>query len=121
MHNQIDGDDVGLSGVTICVASRIEIGSNCLIGGQFHHRRYGLPPIGPQGLVVNIGARALRESDAVIIGNDVFIGATIPISFKGTSIGFRVVIGAGSIVTGDIPSGSIYAGNPARFIRENTV
>jgi acetyltransferase-like isoleucine patch superfamily enzyme len=37
---------------------------------------------------------------------------------KGTSIGVGSVIGAGSVVTGDIPAGVIVAGNPAKVIRE---
>ena len=51
----------------------------------------------------------------VSIGNNVFIGhgATI---LCNTRIGDNVIIGAGSVVSGDIPSGSVYAGNPARFI-----
>lgn len=52
----------------------------------------------------------------VSIGNHVFIGygATI---LCNTRIGDNVIIGAGSVVAGDIPSGCVYAGNPARFIK----
>ena len=35
----------------------------------------------------------------------------------GVSIGNNVVIGAGSVVTKDIPDGEVWAGNPARFIQ----
>lgn len=51
----------------------------------------------------------------VSIGNNVFIGAN-SIVLCNTRIGDNVVVGAGSVVTHDIPSNSVYAGNPARFI-----
>ena len=49
------------------------------------------------------------------IGNDVFVGAQ-SIILPNVSIGDRVVIGAGSVVTKDIPSNSVAAGNPCRII-----
>ncbi|MFR8043658.1 acyltransferase [Clostridium butyricum] len=51
----------------------------------------------------------------VTIGNNVFIGwgATI---LAGTTIGDNVVIGANSVVKGNVNSNSVYAGNPARYI-----
>ena len=48
-------------------------------------------------------------------GNNVFIGAD-SIVLCNTRIGDNVIIGAGSVVTKDVPSNSVYAGNPARFI-----
>ena len=51
----------------------------------------------------------------VKIGNNVFIGAESVI-LPNISIGDNVVIGANSTVTKDIPSNSVYAGNPAKFI-----
>ena len=37
---------------------------------------------------------------------------------KAVTIGDNAVIGAGSIITCDIPSGEIWAGNPAKFIKK---
>jgi len=51
----------------------------------------------------------------IIIGNRVFIG-TAAIILPGVAIGDDVVIGTGSIVTGDIPSGSVARGNPAAVV-----
>ena len=51
----------------------------------------------------------------VTIGNRVFIGANSTV-LPGVAIGDDVVIGANSVVTRDIPSNSVYAGNPARLI-----
>jgi maltose O-acetyltransferase len=51
----------------------------------------------------------------VRIGNNVFIGAD-SIVLCNTRIGDNVIIGAGSVVTHDVPSNSVYAGNPAKYI-----
>jgi acetyltransferase-like isoleucine patch superfamily enzyme len=52
----------------------------------------------------------------VIIGNDVWIG-TNAIILSGISIGDGAVIGAGSVVTKDVPPYTIVAGNPAKIIK----
>ena len=51
----------------------------------------------------------------VEIGNNVYIGYNVTILCN-VRIGSDVIIGAGSVVTSDIPSGSVFAGNPARYI-----
>ena len=51
-----------------------------------------------------------------IISNNVSIGSNATI--LPVSICENVVIGAGSVITKDIVESGIYAGNPARFIRE---
>lgn len=53
----------------------------------------------------------------VKIGDDVFIGVDA-IIMPGVTVGSRVVIGAGSVVTRDVPDGVVIAGNPARVIRD---
>ena len=52
-----------------------------------------------------------------VIGDDVWIGANTVI-LEGISIGERSVIGAGSVVTKNVLPDSVYAGNPAKFIRK---
>jgi maltose O-acetyltransferase len=52
----------------------------------------------------------------VSIGADVWIGGTALI-LAGVRIGARSVIGAGSVVTRDVPAGVLAAGNPCRVIR----
>lgn len=52
----------------------------------------------------------------VNIGNNVWLGAHT-IVMPGATIGNRVVIGAGSVVYGNIPSNSLAVGNPARVIK----
>lgn len=51
----------------------------------------------------------------VIIGNDVFIGYR-SIILPNVRIGNKVIVGAGSVVTKDIPDNSVAAGNPARVV-----
>lgn len=52
----------------------------------------------------------------VTIGNDVWIGGKAVIC-PGVGVGDRSVIGAGSVVTKDVPPGVVVAGNPAKVIR----
>ena len=51
----------------------------------------------------------------ITIGNGVMIGANC-IIMPGVTIGDYAIIGAGSIVTKDVPSKEVWAGNPARFL-----
>ena len=53
----------------------------------------------------------------VDIGSDVWVGGGA-IILPGVRIGARAVIGAGSVVTRDVPAGMFAAGNPCRVIRE---
>ena len=53
----------------------------------------------------------------VTVGNDVWIGANACV-LRGVTIGEGAVVGAGSVVTKDVPPYTIVAGNPARVIRE---
>ena len=52
----------------------------------------------------------------VEIGSDVWVGGGAMI-LPGVHIGSRAVIGAGSVVTGDVPEGVFAAGNPCRVVR----
>ena len=56
-----------------------------------------------------------KSSNPVKIGRGCFIGAR-SIILKGVTLGDRVIIGAGSVVTKDVPAFSIAAGNPARIV-----
>jgi maltose O-acetyltransferase len=58
----------------------------------------------------------LEYAKPVSIGRDVWVGGAAVIC-PGVTIGDRAVIGAGSVVTRDIPADSFAAGNPCRVIR----
>lgn len=62
-------------------------------------------------------AAGLEYAEPVTIGEDVWIGGSAVIC-PGVTIGDRSVIGAGSVVTRDVPSDVFAAGNPCREIRE---
>lgn len=61
--------------------------------------------------------RSQEFGKPVVIGSDVWVGGGAIIC-PGVKIGSRCVIGAGSVVTRDIPDGVFAAGNPCRVIRE---
>jgi len=61
--------------------------------------------------------RGKEFSRPITIGSDVWVGAGA-ILCPGVRIGSRSVIGAGSVVTRDIPDGVIAVGNPCRVIRD---
>lgn len=105
------GAHTGISGASICAATQVSIGANCLIGANavivdtdFHsiratNRRYD-------------SSLSDLTSSPVAIGDNVFIGAGA-IILKGVRIGENSIIGAGSVVTRSIPDNTIAAGNPA--------
>lgn len=67
--------------------------------------------------------RPMREQfgtyEPVRIGSDCWLGAMVAV-LKGVTIGDGAVIGAGSVVTRDIPGYTIAAGVPAEVIRERS-
>jgi len=102
------GDNTGLSAAVICAGLSIEIGGGTLIGAgamiidnDFHVLSGHSWLDAPQA-----GARPVK------IGREVFIGARA-IILKGVTIGDRAVIGAGAVVTRDVPDDHVAAGNPA--------
>lgn len=61
--------------------------------------------------------QGLEYARPITVGNDVWIGAHVCV-LPGVTIGDNCVIGAGSVVTRDIPSNSLAVGNPCRVIRK---
>jgi acetyltransferase-like isoleucine patch superfamily enzyme len=66
-------------------------------------------------LTVTLGNQGL-DYGSIIIGDNVWIGVHCVI-LNNVKIGDNCVIGAGSVVTRDVPSLSVYAGNPAKQIK----
>ena len=60
--------------------------------------------------------RAVITCKPVRIKRNVWIGANATI-LPGVTIGENAVVGAGSVVTKDVPDNAVVAGNPARLIR----
>src|SRR4051812_39391033 len=61
-------------------------------------------------------ASGLEYAKPIVIGEDVWVGGSAVIC-PGVTIGDRTVIGAGSVVTKDIPADVFAAGNPCKVIR----
>ena len=98
---------------TILDVGKVIIGDNCQLAPNVAIYTAGHP--------VHPAARntLFEYGEDVFIGNNVWIGGNAVIC-PGVRIGDNVVIGAGSVVTKDIPAGTIAAGNPCKVIREIT-
>jgi maltose O-acetyltransferase len=90
---------------------RITVGNNTLLGPGVHiyAATHSMSPVHRK--------TGLESGAPVTIQNDVWIGGGAIIC-PGVTIGRSSVIGAGSVVTKDIPSGVFAAGNPCRVIRD---
>lgn len=111
------GNYTGFSGVSIYCSCNISIGNYCNFGGNTSIWDTDFHPINYIERRVTIDG---AKRKAIIIGDDVFIGANV-IILKGVTIGNRSIIGAGSVITVNIPDDEIWAGNPAKFIRTNKI
>lgn len=60
--------------------------------------------------------QGLEYAYPITIGDNVWIGGHVCV-LPGVTIGDNCVVGAGSVVTHDVPAGSLVAGNPCRLIR----
>jgi acetyltransferase-like isoleucine patch superfamily enzyme len=61
----------------------------------------------------------LEFAHPITVGNNVWFGGNVVV-LPGVTIGDNVVIGAGSVVTKDIPSNVVAVGNPCKVLREIT-
>ncbi len=98
---------------TILDVAKVKFGDNCMLGPNVAIYTAG-HPIYP----------ATRNSSyeygkEITIGDNVWIGGSTVVC-PGVQIGSNVVIGAGSVVTKDIPDWCIAAGNPCKVIRTIT-
>ncbi len=101
--------------VKIASLGEVKIGNDCLLADSVqiydHSHRFD----DNQKLIREQG----HEVKPVAIGDNVWIGAR-SIILSGVHIGSNSVIGAGSVVTKDIPANAIAAGVPAKVIRMRT-
>jgi bifunctional N-acetylglucosamine-1-phosphate-uridyltransferase/glucosamine-1-phosphate-acetyltransferase GlmU-like protein len=110
----IIGKDSGLSGATICAAKSIKIGTYVGIGANVCIYDTDFHPIDPYERRYE---DYKTKSSPVIIDDYAWIGGN-SIILKGVRVGKGSVVGAGSVVTKDVPDFEIHAGNPARFIKK---
>ena len=83
------------------LGGRVEVGKHCHVGAG----------------AVLAGVIEPPSATPVILEDDVLIGANAVV-IEGVHIGKGAVVGAGSIVTEDVPAGAVVVGNPARIIKE---
>lgn len=116
--------------VTIDYGARLTIGDRTFINADFMVIGGGAVTIGADCLIgprcsiytPNHAEDLERRRDGwelpqpVTIGSNVWLGGSVTIT-PGVTIGDDSIIGAGSVVTHDIPAGVLAAGNPARVLR----
>jgi acetyltransferase-like isoleucine patch superfamily enzyme len=117
------GNDTGLFGTTVVCSESVSIGSNTLIAGGTHIYDTNFHSLDPairiEGNADQVHTRFEldQQSSPVSIGDQCWIGSRC-IILRGVTIGDQAVIGAGSVVTKDVPPRQVWAGNPAKFIKE---
>ena len=117
--------------VMIEYGERITLGSNVFINTDFMVIGSGRVRIG-NNVLIGPGARLYTPNHSmdlelrragwelglpITIEDDVWLGGSVVIC-PGVTIGARSVVGAGSVVTKDVPPDVVVGGNPARIIRE---
>jgi maltose O-acetyltransferase len=100
------GERAVLNG-TVLIGDNVMMGPEVVVYSRDHEFVRTDIPMNQQGF---------EEERAVRIGDDVWIGGRV-ILLHGVCIGTGAVIGAGTVVTKDVPSWAVVAGNPARIIR----
>lgn len=100
------GKNCFISGRTY-IGNDVMMGPDCIMYSYSHeHGRIDIP----------MCQQGFEKETPIHIGNDVWIGARV-IILPGVTIGDHVIIGAGAIVTKDVPDYAIVGGNPAKIIR----
>ena len=110
------GNHVGLSNSAFFSKLSITIEDNVMIGGSCRFYDTDFHSVRPSERTLETEDHDIA-SKPILIRSGSFFGAHT-IILKGVTIGRNCVVGAGSVVTKDIPDNEIWAGNPARLIRK---
>lgn len=102
------------------IGSFVSIANGVVIGGGRHPMDWvGMSPVfyeGRDSVVAKFSTHKREKVRRVRIGHDVWVGRSA-IVLPGVEIGSGAVVGAGAVVTKDVPPYAIVAGNPARLVR----
>lgn len=96
-------------GVTISASDIVSIGDNCMVGAECY-----ISDCDWHGVYNRI--RPFRCSAGIQLKNNVWVGFRSIIT-KGVTIGENSIVGAGSVVTQDVPDNVVVAGNPAKVVK----
>lgn len=121
-HTSIGHDCFMNFNFTVQDDARVTIGSHCCFGPNVTlvTPLHPMLPEERRGIVCKDGEeRFLCYAKPIVIGDDCWFGANVVVC-PGVTIGSGCVIGAGSVVTKDIPDRTFAAGVPAKVIREIT-
>ena len=122
VHTSIGDNIFANFNFTVQDDARVTIGDNCNFGPNctIVTPLHPMLPIERKALYTADGEqKRMCYAKPVTIGSDCWFGANVTVC-PGVNIGNNCVIGAGSVVTGDIPANSFAAGVPCRVIREIT-
>ncbi len=108
------GSNTGMSGAVICAAVSIDIGSYCLLGADVQIMDNDFHKIEAKDRYFDNTPDKIGAAP-IVIEDNVFLGTGVKV-MKGVRIGRNSVVGAGSIVTKDVPPDSIAVGTPARVV-----
>lgn len=111
------GDNVGMSSPCIWCDNYITIGNNVKLGGLVTILDTDCHSLNYVNRRFEDKDNQTTHSSPVIIEDDVLIGAN-SIILKGVQIGARSIIGAGSVVTKNVPPDCVAAGNPCKVIHK---
>lgn len=100
-------------GCVILDCARVEIGANALIGSNL-----GIYPVN-HAIDAEERINGGCSAKPVHIGKNVWLGGDVNI-LAGVTIGDNAIVGAGSVVTKDVPPNVIAAGNPCKVLRKIT-
>lgn len=117
------GENTFIGGATISCANQIRIGNNVQIAWGvviLDHNSHSLNYLDRRNDLPNRFIHQKDWSDVatseVVISDDAWIGLN-SIILKGVKIGKGAIVGAGSVVTKNVPDMTVVAGNPARIIK----
>jgi maltose O-acetyltransferase len=105
-----DRSDIGLDALIIgpvTIGDDVMMGPRCTLLSDRHNTSSTARPMNRQGFL---------DPLRIVVEDDVFIGANVTL-LAGVRIGRGSVVGAGSVVVHDVPSGTVVAGNPAVVVK----
>lgn len=110
------GDNTLIADYTTIFATHgVSIGKNCLISSGC-----GISSINHAFTSPERTQSGYEKCAPVTIGDNVWMGMNVVV-LPGISIGNNSIIGAGSVVTKNVPNNEIWVGNPARFVKTITI